>query len=92
MNNKTQFIAKLASNQSITKKQAAENLAAVLNTITDSLVNDGGVQFIGDFSLSTVAKPAREGRNPSTGKPMKIKASTAVKYKTGAKLKTALNK
>ncbi len=92
MNNKTQFISALAETQSISKKQAAENLSAVLDTITDSLVNDGGVQFIGDFSLSTVAKPARDGRNPSTGKPMKIKASTAVKLKVGATLKSTLNK
>jgi DNA-binding protein HU-beta len=43
----------------------------------------------GSFSASNRA--ARTGRNPQTGEPVKIAASTALRFSSSATLKTALN-
>jgi len=47
---------------------------------------------VGFGTFETVERPAREGRNPSTGKTMKIAASVAPKFKAGKALKDAVNK
>ena len=49
------------------------------------------VQLVGFGTFEVVKRAAREGRNPQTGKAMKIKASKAPKFKAGKALKDALN-
>ena len=49
------------------------------------------VKFTGFGKFSTVARPAREGRNPQTGESMQIAAKTAAKFSPGAELKKAVN-
>ncbi len=50
------------------------------------------VQLIPDSELSEVSeRAAREGRNPQTGKTMKIEACKAPKFKAGKALKDAVN-
>ncbi len=90
--NKKEFINKLAETQSISKKQAADNLSAVLDTITDVVVNHDGVQFIGWGSFNKSTRVARKGVNPSTGKSIDIAASTVCKFKAGQTFKDELNK
>ena len=84
--NKQAFIANLASEQSISKKQAGENLAAVLTCIENAVINEDGVQFIG---FGNFTKVIREGKAPGTGKPYK---SAGCKFKISAPLKAKLNK
>ncbi|MBK6499732.1 MAG: HU family DNA-binding protein [Saprospiraceae bacterium] len=47
--------------------------------------------FVGFGTFSTAHKPAREGRNPSTGKTIQIEAKTSVKFKAGKSLTDAVN-
>jgi hypothetical protein len=49
------------------------------------------VKFTGFGKFSTVARPAREGRNPQTGESNQIAAKTAAKFSPGAELKKAVN-
>jgi DNA-binding protein HU-beta len=51
---------------------------------------DGKVTLIGFGTFSKVRRKARKGRNPKTGETMKIKASNAVKFKAGKKLRDTL--
>ena len=48
--------------------------------------------LVGFGTFSTTKRAARKGRNPQTGKEIKIKASTAPKFKAGKSLKDAVNK
>ena len=49
------------------------------------------VNFVGDFSLQVVERPAKKGRNPRTGETVDIPAKNVVKFKVGSKLKDAVN-
>lgn len=60
--------------------------------VTGALKKGGKVTLVGFGTFSTVKRAARKGRNPQTGKEIKIKASTAPKFKVGTGLKKAVNK
>ena len=72
-----------------TKAAAEAGVYAVLDTITKN-VKKAPVQIIGFGTFAKVKRAARNGINPKTKEPIKIKASTSVKFKPGAKLKAAV--
>ncbi len=88
---KSEFISKVAEQADVSKKDCEAVFDAVLATITDTLKKGEDVPFIGFGTFKTIERKAREGRNPSTGKPMSIAASKGVSFKAGSKLKEAIN-
>jgi len=90
--NKKDLIDKIAADVDISKAKAGEGLDAVLKAIQESLKNGDGVQLIGFGTFQSVKQAARKGRNPQTGKEIKIPAKTVVKFKVGKTLKDAVNK
>ncbi|NQU63145.1 MAG: HU family DNA-binding protein [SAR324 cluster bacterium] len=78
--NKKGLVDKIAADAEITKAAANLGLEAVLKSIHGALVNDGGVQLTGFVTFQTVKREARTGRNPRTGKALKIKAKTGGWY------------
>ena len=88
--NKTELISEVATKAGLTKKDASAALDATLETITETLSKKESVALIGFGTFSTTERAAREGRNPSTGEPIIIAASTQAKFKVGAKLKNSI--
>ena len=90
--NKTELIAKTQENIEIgvTKKDLGIIVDGVLKAIQDEVVAGGKVQLVGFGTFEAVERAAREGRNPLTGKPMKIDASKAPKFKAGKAFKDAV--
>jgi len=76
----------------MTKKQAAEAVEIVFDTIAKHLKKDDRVQVPGFGSFAVSKRGARKGRNPATGATITIKASKNVRFKAGKDLKEALNK
>ena len=74
----------------ITKKQASDAVNAVFDTIKDALAKGEKVSLVGFGSFSVKKRKAREGRNPRTGKPLKIAAKTVPVFKAGKALKDAV--
>jgi nucleoid DNA-binding protein len=75
-----------------TSKAAAERaVEAVIEGIKEGIKKDKNVQLIGFGTYSVSKRAAREGRNPQTGKKIKIAASNVVKFKPGAGLKALVN-
>jgi len=74
----------------ITKKQAADAVNAIFDTIKDALAEGEKVSPVGFGSFSVKKRAAREGRNPRTGKPLKIAAKTVPVFKAGKALKDAV--
>jgi len=72
------------------KKTAGEVVKCVLDTIAASLKKGDKVTLIGFGTFSVVKRAARTGRNPQTGKALKIKAKKVPKFVAGTKLKTAV--
>ena len=89
--NKTELVAAIADQAAISKKDAEKALKAFTDAVTAELKKGGKVQLVGFGTFEVVARAAREGRNPQTGKTMKIAASKAPKFKAGKAFKDALN-
>ena len=89
--NKGDLINVIADKAGITKAQAADSLAAVLDGISDALASGDKVTLIGFGTFSINERAARTGRNPATGKAIKIAAKKQVKFKAGKALDDAAN-
>jgi DNA-binding protein HU-beta len=89
--NKGDLINAVATAAGITKAQAGSAVDAVFSGIESTLKSGDKAAFVGFGTFSTVNKPAREGRNPATGKTIKIAAKTSVKFKAGKSLSDAVN-
>jgi len=84
---KADLVAKMANSAGITKAAAEKALAGFLSGVSDALKKGGKVTLVGFGTFSVAGRAARDGRNPQTGKKIRIKASKAVKFKAGSKLK-----
>ena len=89
--NKTELIAAVAEKAEISKKDSEKALKAFIDVVTDELKNGGKIQLVGFGTFEVSERAAREGRNPQTGKTMKIAACKAPKFKAGKALKDAIN-
>ena len=90
--NKTELIAAVANKTGITKKDAGDVLNAFLDAIKDAMASGDKVQLIGFGTFEVRERAARTGRNPQTGKEIKIKAAKVPAFKAGAALKVAVAK
>lgn len=89
--NKSDLVSAVAEAAGINKTQAGSAVDAVFSGIEASLKSGDKAAFVGFGTFSTAHKPAREGRNPSTGKTISIAAKTSVKFKAGKSLTDAVN-
>ncbi len=89
--NKTELIAAVAKAAKLSKKDSESAITAVLDTITDALVNGEKVVLVGFGTFEVRERAARIGRNPSTKEEIKIPASKAPAFKAGKGLKDKVN-
>ncbi len=88
---KTELVEQMAKEAGVSKMVANAVLNSFIDSVTKELKKkDGKVTLVGFGTFSKVRRKARKGRNPQTGAPIKIKASNAVKFKAGKKLKEAV--
>ena len=90
--NKTELVANVAEKAGLTKKDAEKALGAVIESIEEALVEGDKIQLIGFGTFEVKDRAARTGRNPQTGKEIKIAASKNPVFKAGKALKDAGNK
>jgi DNA-binding protein HU-beta len=88
--NKSELIDQIAESADLSKKEADAALNAFIMAITDTLKKDDKLSLIGFGTFSVSKRAAREGRNPQTGKAIKIPAKNVVKFKVGTKLDEAI--
>ena len=89
--NKTELVAAIAESAEISKKDSEKALKAFVDVVKEQLKKGDKVQLVGFGTFEVSERAAREGRNPQTGKTMKIAACKAPKFKAGKALKDALN-
>ena len=89
--NKTELINQIAESADISKKAAGDALQGFMAAITDTMKKGDKLQLIGFGTFSVSKRVARDGRNPQTGKAIKIPAKNVVKFKVGSKLSEAVN-
>ncbi|MEB9673930.1 MULTISPECIES: HU family DNA-binding protein [Bacillus cereus group] len=88
--NKTELIKNVAELTELSQKDASTATQAVLDTITEALMNGEKVQLIGFGTFEVRERAARTGRNPQTGEEMQIAASKVPAFKAGKELKAAV--
>jgi DNA-binding protein HU-beta len=83
---KADLVDVMAKEADITKAAAALALDAYVGAVTKELKKGGRIGLVGFGTFSVVKRKAREGRNPQTGKAIKIPAKKVVKFKAGKEL------
>jgi DNA-binding protein HU-beta len=83
---------RLADELKATKVEAKQIVESVLSAIVDGVAAGDEVALTGFGKFRVRKQPAREGRNPRTGKPVRIAAGRKVVFQPGKVLKDALGK
>jgi DNA-binding protein HU-beta len=89
--NKQELISALASKTGKPQTEAKAFLEAFTETVTETLTKGDKITLIGFGTFDVQAVPARTGRNPRTGEPLKIKAKKKPRFKAGADLTDKVN-
>ena len=90
--NKADLINAVAEKTGLSKKDSESAVAAVVDVITESLVQGEKVQLVGFGSFEVKPRAARLGRNPKTKEPIEIPATTVPVFKAGKVLKDIVGK
>jgi len=89
--NKTQLVDAMAKDAGISKAAAKKALESFLDSVEGAMKKGDKVSLIGFGTFSVQTRKARDGRNPATGKAIKIPAKKVVKFKAGSELSKAVN-
>ncbi len=90
--NKTELVAAVAEKAGISKKDADKAVAAVIDSVIDTLKAGEKVQLIGFGTFEIRERAARTGINPQTKATIKIAASKSPVFKAGKAFKDAVSK
>jgi DNA-binding protein HU-beta len=89
--NKSELIEAVAKSADISKTAADKVVSAVTNAIVKAVAKGDSVSLVGFGTFKSSKRAARTGRNPQTGKELKIAASTVPRFKAGAGFKAAVS-
>ena len=84
--NKAELVDAIAAETKLTKADSQRALEGFINATTKALKKGERVALVGFGSFSVAKRAARTGRNPQTGKEIKIAAKKVAKFKAGAEL------
>jgi len=85
--NREELIAEIAKSAKVTKKDASEILTATIATIENTVKKGEKVTLVGFGTFERRQRAARTGRNPQTGKEIKIAAKKVPAFSAGKKFK-----
>ena len=90
--NKEELVQEIAKKASVTQKEAAEVLAALIETVQKTVSKGKKVTLVGFGTFEARKRAARIGRNPQTGKELKKHHTTVPPFSEGKKFNHAVNK
>jgi len=89
--NKSQLIDSMAEKSGLSKADSKKALEAFIDSTSDALKGGDKLSLVGFGSFTVNQRNARTGRNPQTGKEIKIAAKKVVKFKPGSELADCVN-
>ena len=89
--NKEELVQEIYKKANVTKKEDAEVLSSLVDTIQKTVAKGKKVTLVGFGTFEPRKRAARTGRNPQTGKELKIPAKTVPAFSAGKKFKTVVN-
>ena len=90
--NKTELVAAVAAKTELSKKNAEKAVAAVLETVAETLAAGEKVQLVGFGTFEAREREARTAKNPRTGETVEVAASRVPTFKAGQALKNKVAK
>ena len=89
--NKTELVSSIAAKAGLSKADSKKALDACVEAIVDALKGGDKVSLVGFGTFAVTKRPARQGINPLTKKPLSIPAKKVAKFKAGSDLDGAIN-
>ncbi len=89
--NKEELVQEVAKKANVTQKEASEVITALIDTVQKTVSKGKKVTLVGFGTFESRKRAARTGRNPQTGKEIKIPAKTVPAFSAGKKFKTVVN-
>ncbi|MBQ8919032.1 MAG: HU family DNA-binding protein [Acidaminococcaceae bacterium] len=89
--NKKELVTAVAANAELTQVTVEKALKALIDVTIAEVAKKGKVQLVGFGTFEARERAARTGKNPQTGKPIKIAAATVPAFKAGKAFKEAVN-
>lgn len=89
--NKSELVDAIASKSGLSKADSKRALEGFIGATEGALKKGDKISLVGFGSFSISRRAARTGRNPQTGKEIKIAAKNVVKFKAGADLSKKVN-
>ena len=90
--NREELISEISKKTKVSQKDAGLILSATIETIEKSVKKGDKVTLVGFGTFSKKHREARKGRNPQTGKELKIAAKNVPAFSAGKAFKTLLSK
>ncbi|MHB1279856.1 MAG: HU family DNA-binding protein [Acidithiobacillus sp.] len=87
---KQELVNQIAKAAEVSQQKAAVVIDAVIHAVTDAMAAGESVNLVGFGTFSVSERPARQGRNPSTGATINISARKSPSFKAGKVLKDAV--
>lgn len=88
--NKSELIEAIAKEADLSKAAAGSFLDATIAAVTKAVSKGDSVTLVGFGTFKSSKRAARTGRNPATGKEIKIAATTVPRFTAGAAFKAAV--
>jgi DNA-binding protein HU-beta len=89
--NKSELIDVAAKEADVSKAAAERALSAMIAAIVKAVSKGDSVTLVGFGTFKSSKRAARTGRNPQTGKEIKIAATTVPRFTAGASFKAAVS-
>ncbi len=89
--NKEELVAEISKKSKVSQKEANAVLSALIETVEKTVAKGKKVTLVGFGTLEPRKRAARNGRNPQTGKAIKIAAKTVPAFSAGKKFKEIVN-
>ena len=90
--NKEELVQEVSKKAKVTQKEVAEILSVFVDTVEKTVSKGKKVTLVGFGTFEARKRAARTGRNPQTGKEIKIAAKTVPTFTAGKKFKELVNK
>jgi DNA-binding protein HU-beta len=90
--NKEELVQEVSKKAKVTQKEVAEVLSTFIDVVEKTVSKGKKVTLVGFGTFEARKRSARTGRNPQTGKEIKIPAKTVPTFSAGKKFKELVNK
>lgn len=88
--NRAELVEALANATESSKAESERWLSAFITSVEKNIGKKDGIKLVGFGTFATAKRKARTGRNPQTGKSIKIPARTVPVFRAGAVLKDSV--